>query len=145
MAAGVTSFCVTCFSELSSEKSVSSISESSLSERVEMGVGSGCSERAFFPRPPDLGETVARLSFVSCLGLRAEAAVGTCLGLEAEVSVGAWLGLVTEAASISLSCSSLANRSVNSRYIRSLDFLEHLYAAHWTSFTALRLSGVSVS
>ncbi|GFR32239.1 hypothetical protein TNCT_177831 [Trichonephila clavata] len=75
-----------------------------------MGGGSDCSERDFFPRPPDVGETVARLSFLRCLGLRAEAAVGTCLGLGAEAAVGTCLGLVTEAASSSLSCSSLVNR-----------------------------------
>ncbi|GFR01719.1 hypothetical protein TNCT_715281 [Trichonephila clavata] len=77
MAAGVTSFCVTCFSELSSEKSDSSISEFSLSKRVEVGGGSDCSERDFFPRPPDVGETDARFSFLRCLGLGAEAAMGT--------------------------------------------------------------------
>ncbi|GFQ89742.1 hypothetical protein TNCT_425971 [Trichonephila clavata] len=77
MAAEVASFCLTCFSEQSSEKSVSSISEFSPSERVEVAGGRNCSERDFFPRPPDVGETVARFNFLRCLGLGAEAAVGT--------------------------------------------------------------------
>ncbi|GFR03996.1 hypothetical protein TNCT_294551 [Trichonephila clavata] len=78
MAAEVASFSLSCISKQSSEKSVSSISEFSPSERVEVAGGSVCSERYFFPpRLPDVGETVARFNFLRCLGLGAEAAVGT--------------------------------------------------------------------
>ncbi|GFR32112.1 hypothetical protein TNCT_477051 [Trichonephila clavata] len=72
----VASFCVICNSEPSSE-SFSSIAEVSPSERMEVGGGSNCSERCFFPWPPGGGEPVARLVFLSFLGLGAKVAVGT--------------------------------------------------------------------